>query len=133
MSDKPETEPTTKILVVDDVVPTRRLFAMRLEREGFNVVVAANGAEAVELAVSELPSLILMDMGLPVKDGWTAAREIRAHCATSRIPIIALTNYDGAENHHRCLEAGCNSVQSKSLPFQRLNELIKKTLSEDSA
>ncbi|MDH3414391.1 MAG: response regulator [Gammaproteobacteria bacterium] len=122
-----------KILVVDDIAPTRRLFAMRLQREGFDVVVAADGAEAVELAISELPSLILMDMGLPIKDGWTATREIRAHCATSEIPIIAFTNYDGEKNNRRCLEAGCTSVQPKSLPFQQLNELIKETLSGESA
>lgn len=131
--DKPEAKPMAKILVVDDVIPTRRLFAMRLEREGFDVVIAANGKEAVELAVSELPSLILMDMGLPIKDGWTATQEIRAHRATSGIPIIALTNYDGEENYRRCLEVGCNSVQPKSLPFQQLNQLIKDTLSGKSA
>ncbi len=133
MTDQPEIELLAKILVVDDIDPTRRLFARRLQREGFEVVIATNGAEAVELAISELPSLILMDMGLPVKDGWTATREIRAHDATSGIPIIALTNYDGEENNRRCLEAGCNSVQPKSLPFQQLNQLIRGTLSGESA
>jgi two-component system cell cycle response regulator DivK len=123
----------TKILVVDDVDPTRRLFAMRLEREGFDVVVAENGAEAVKLAISELPSLILMDMGLPVKDGWTATQEIRAHFATSGIPIIAFTNFDGEENKRRCLDAGCNSVQPKSLPFPQLKDLIRATLSGESS
>ncbi len=122
----------TKILVVDDVIPTRKLFAMRLEREGFDVVVAANGAEAVELAISEQPGLILMDMGLPVKDGWTATEEIRAHYATRRIPIIAFTNYDGDEQLRRCMEAGCNSVQPKSLPFSRLSALIRETLDEET-
>ncbi len=122
----------TKILVVDDVIPTRKLFAMRLEREGFDVVVAANGAEAVELAISEQPGLILMDMGLPVKDGWTATEEIRAHYATRRIPIIAFTNYDGEEQLRRCMEAGCNSVQPKSLPFSRLSALIRETLDEET-
>ncbi len=122
----------TKILVVDDVIPTRKLFAMRLEREGFDVVVAANGAEAVELAISEQPGLILMDMGLPVKDGWTATEEIRAHYATRRIPIIAFTNYDGEEQIRRCMEAGCNSVQPKSLPFSRLSALIRETLDEET-
>jgi CheY-like chemotaxis protein len=131
--EKPEAKPTAKILIVDDVMPTRRLFASRLQREGFDVVVAANGEEAVELAVSELPNLILMDMGLPLKDGWTATQEIRAHFATSAIPIIALTNYDGEENYRRCLDAGCNSVQPKSLPFRQLNEVIKDTLSGNSA
>lgn len=121
-----------KILVVDDVAPTRKLFAMRLEREGFDVIVAANGAEAVELAISELPSLILMDMGLPIMDGWAATMEIRAHYATRNIPIIAVTNYDGEANIRRCLAAGCNSVQPKSLPFPRLSALIKETLCEES-
>lgn len=123
----------TKILVVDDVTPTRKLFAMRLEREGFDVVVATNGAEAVELAISEQPGLILMDMGLPVKDGWTATEEIRAHYATRRIPIIAFTNYDGEEQIRRCMEAGCNSVQPKSLPFSRLSALIRETLDEETS
>ncbi len=122
-----------KILIVDDTAPTRKLFAMRLEREGFEVVVATNGAEAVDMAISELPSLILMDMGLPVKDGWTATREIRAHHATRHIPVIAFTNYDGESNIRRCLEAGCDSVQPKSLSFTRLNDLIKETLSGVSA
>jgi CheY-like chemotaxis protein len=122
-----------KILVVDDTAPTRKLIAIRLEREGFEVVVAANGAEAVDMAISERPSLILMDMGLPVKDGWSAAREICAHDATRHIPIIAFTNYDGESNIRRCLEAGCASVQPKSLPFSRLSDLIKETLSGVSA
>ncbi len=120
-----------KILVVDDVTPTRKLFAMRLEREGFEVVVASNGAEAVELAISELPGLILMDLGLPVKDGWTATEEIRAHYATRRIPIIAFTNYDGEDQLRRCIEAGCDSVQPKSLPFSRLSALIKDFLGKE--
>lgn len=121
-----------KILVVDDVIPTRKLFAMRLEREGFEVVLAANGEEAVNLAISELPNLILMDMGLPVKDGWAATEEIRAHYATRRIPIIAFTNYDGEEQLRRCIEVGCNSVQPKSLPFSRLSALIRETMEEES-
>ncbi len=121
-----------KILIVDDVFPTRKLYAMRLEREGFEVIVAENGVEAVEMAISEMPCLILMDMGLPVKDGWAATQEIRAHFATKRIPIIAFTNYDGEENVRRCMEAGCNSVQPKSLPFPKLNALIKETLCEES-
>lgn len=120
-----------KILVVDDVTPTRKLFAMRLEREGFEVVVASNGEEAVKLAISEQPGLILMDMGLPVKDGWTATEEIRAHYATRRIPIIAFTNYDGEEQLRRCIEVGCDSVQPKSLPFSRLSALIKEILNEE--
>jgi CheY-like chemotaxis protein len=122
-----------KILVVDDTAPTRKLIAMRLEREGFEVVVAANGAETVEMAISELPSLILMDMKLPVKDGWTATREIRAHHTTRHTPVIALTNYDGQSMIRSCLEAGCDSVQPKSLPFARLNDLIKEKLSGVSA
>ena len=120
-----------KILVVDDVFPTRKLFAMRLEREGFEVIVAENGAEAVRLAISELPGLILMDMGLPIKDGWTATEEIRAHYATRDIPIIAFTNHNGEEQVRRCLEVGCNSVQPKSLPFPRLSALIKESLGEE--
>lgn len=121
-----------KILVVDDVFPTRKLFAMRLEREGFEVILAADGAEAVKLAISEMPCLILMDMGLPIKDGWAATQEIRAHYATRRIPIIAFTNYDGEENIRRCIDAGCNSVQPKSIPFHKLSSLIKETLCEES-
>ena len=121
-----------KILVVDDVIPTRKLFAMRLEREGFEVVLAANGEEAVKLAISELPNLILMDMGLPVKDGWTATEEIRAHYATRRIPVIAFTNYDGEEHIRRAIEVGCNSVQPKSLPFSRLTALIREIMEEET-
>lgn len=105
---------------------------MRLQREGFEVIVAENGLEAVKLAKSELPDLILMDMGLPVKDGWAATEEIRAYHTTRHIPVIAFTNYDGEEQIRRCLEVGCNSVQSKSLPFPRLNALIKETLANES-
>ena len=104
---------------------------MRLEREGFEVVLASNGEEAVKLAISELPNLILMDIGLPVKDGWAATEEIRAHYATRRIPIIAFTNYDGEEQLRRCIEVGCDSVQPKSLPFSRLSALIKEILREE--
>lgn len=126
-----ESRPVAKILIVDDVPPTRKLFAMRLEREGFEVIVAENGAQAVELTISELPDLVLMDMGLPVKDGWTATQEIRAHFATREIPIIAFTNYDGEEQVRRCFQVGCNSVQPKAISFQKLCKLIEDTLREE--
>lgn len=121
-----------KILIVDDVPPTRKLIAMRLEREGFEVVVAENGDQAVNLAISEMPDLILMDMGLPVKDGWTATQEIRAHFATRQIPVIAFTNYEGEEQVRRCYQVGCTSVQPKAVPFAKLNKLIEDTLSEEA-
>ena len=121
-----------KILIVDDVLPTRKLIAMRLEREGFEVLVAENGDQGVNLAISEMPDLILMDMGLPVKDGWTATEEIRAHFATRHIPIIAFTNYDGEEQIRRCHHVGCNSVQPKAIPFGKLTKLIEDTLSEET-
>ena len=117
-----------KILIVDDVVPTRKLFAMRLEREGYEVVVAENGDQAVSLAMSEQPDLIIMDMGLPVKDGWAATQEIRANATTRLTPIIAFTNYDGEEQIRRCLEVGCNSVQPKGIPYPQLVKQIEDAL-----
>lgn len=117
-----------KILLVDDLETSRKLLANRLRRVGFEVILAGDGAKAVTLATAQLPELILMDMRLPVKDGWTATRELRTQTCTSHIPIIALTAYDGDIQQRQCFDAGCNAVEIKPVRFQQLVELINKYL-----
>lgn len=112
-----------KILLVEDNEMNRDILSRHLQRRGFDVVLAADGSLAVQLAASESPDLILMDMNLPVKDGWTAVREIKASTASCNIPIIALTAYASGNDREKALEAGCDEHQVK--PF-RIKELFDK-------
>ena len=114
-------EPThmAKILLVEDNEMNRDILSRHLKRRGFDFVLADNGNQAVELAGSEQPDLILMDMNLPVKDGWTAVAEIKASSATSEIPVIALTAYASEQDREKALAAGCDEHQVK--PFRAID------------
>ncbi len=114
------------ILLVDDNEASRKLLERRLKRRGYDVIIAVDGAQAIDLATTRRPGVILMDMNLPVKDGWTATREIREQAAMSNTPIIALTNHDGETQIRRCLEAGCDAVESKGIPFAQLADIIER-------
>ena len=109
-----------KILLVEDNEMNRDMLARRLQRRGHEVVVAVDGAEGLELARSEAPTLILMDMTLPVLDGWEATRRLKADPTTGRIPIIALTAHAMSEDRDRALEAGCDNFDTKPIELPRL-------------
>jgi CheY-like chemotaxis protein len=109
-----------KILLVEDDEMNRDMLSRRLGRAGHEVVMAVDGGEGVAMARSERPDLILMDMGLPVLDGWEATRRIRADDATRGIPIIALTAHAIAGDEDRAIEAGCNDYDTKPIELPRL-------------
>jgi CheY-like chemotaxis protein len=107
-------------LLVEDNEMNRDMLSRRLERKGFDVVFAQDGSVAVELAGSEQPALILMDMSLPVMDGWEATRRIKADPATQGIPVIALTAHAMAGDKEKAMEAGCEDYDTKPVDFPRL-------------
>ena len=118
-----------KILLVEDNEMNLDMLSRRLERKGFQVVIATNGQQGVELAQSELPDLILMDMSLPVLDGWQATRQIRTIRETETIPIIALTAHAVSGDREKCLEAGANEYETKPVKFEQLMTKIEALLS----
>jgi two-component system cell cycle response regulator DivK len=109
-----------KILLVEDNEMNRDMLSRRLERRGHEVVCAVDGAEGVAVAQRENPALILMDMSLPVLDGWEATRQIKADPATSGIPIIALTAHAMSDDREHALSAGCDDYDTKPVEFPRL-------------
>lgn len=117
-----------KILVVEDEAMIRELVSRRLQREGYQVVTAINGAEGVLRARSEHPDLILMDMGLPLLNGFQAAERLKAIPDTGSIPIIALTAFAMVSDREKCLAAGCDEYESKPIPFDRLLTKIQALL-----
>ena len=117
-----------KILLVEDNEMNRDMLSRRLARKDFEVVIAVDGAEAVKMAESETPALILMDMSLPVIDGWEATRRLKAQTATKAIPIIALTAHAMSGDREKCLEAGCDDYDTKPIEFKRLLEKIRVQL-----
>ncbi|MGC9503630.1 response regulator [Baaleninema sp.] len=119
-----------KILLVEDNEMNRDMLSRRLKRKGHVVVVAMDGAQGVEMSVSEAPDLILMDMGLPVMDGWEATSTIKAKPETQSIPVIALTAHAIAGDREKCLAAGCDDYDTKPVEFPRLLSKIEALLSE---
>jgi two-component system cell cycle response regulator DivK len=117
-----------KILLVEDNEDNRDMLLRRLQRRGFEVVWAVDGAQGVSLAGSEAPDLILMDMGLPVLDGWAATAQIKGSPQTSSIPIIGLSANAMAGDRERGLAAGCNDYDTKPVEFNRLLEKIQALL-----
>ena len=109
-----------KILLVEDNEMNRDMLSRRLERRGFQVVIALDGAQGIEMASSEKPDLILMDMSLPVVDGWEATRRLKASDATRHIPVIAITSHAMAEDRRKALEAGCDDYDTKPVELPRL-------------
>jgi CheY-like chemotaxis protein len=118
----------TRILLVEDNEMNRDMLLRRLSRRGFDVLIAENGKAGVELAASEMPDLILMDMSLPVMDGWEATRRIKADPATSKIPVIALTAHAMASDRDMALEAGCDDYDSKPVDLSQLVRKIEQLL-----
>jgi CheY-like chemotaxis protein len=122
-----------KILLVEDNEMNRDMLSRRLAKRGFEVVMAVDGAEGVEMARSARPDVILMDMSLPVMDGWTATRMLKADAETRDIPVIGLTAHAMAGDREKCLEAGCDEYDTKPVDFPRLLEKIQVQLDKKPA
>jgi CheY-like chemotaxis protein len=117
-----------KILLVEDNEMNRDMLSRRLSRKGFEVVIAIDGGQGVEMAQNEKPDLILMDMSLPVKDGWTATKEIKASAETQNIPVIALTAHAMSGDREQALAAGCDDYDTKPIELPRLLSKIQNLL-----
>ena len=119
----------SKILLVEDNEMNRDMLSRRLLRRGYDVVIAHDGESGISLAASEAPDLILMDMSLPILDGWEATRRLKAASATQHIPIIALTAHAMSSDRDKALEAGCDDYDTKPIELPRLMEKIEALLS----
>jgi two-component system cell cycle response regulator DivK len=119
-----------RILLVEDNEMNRDMLSRRLTRRNFDVIIAVDGQQGVEMAQSELPDLVLLDMSLPVLDGWTAASRLKADPATGSIPIIALTAHAMGGDREKALEAGCDDYDTKPVEFKRLLGKINSFLDE---
>lgn len=110
----------TRILIVEDNEMNRDMLSRRLSRNGFEVLLAVDGQQGVDLAFSEKPALILMDMSLPVLDGWEATRRVKANPETAAIPVIALTAHAMAKDREDAMAAGCDDFDTKPVELPRL-------------
>lgn len=108
------------ILLVEDNEMNLDMLSRRLERRGHEILIAVDGLQGIELAQTHQPDLILMDMSLPIMDGWQATRQLKASPATQHIPIIALTAHAVAGDREKCLAAGCDEYESKPVKFPSL-------------
>jgi two-component system cell cycle response regulator DivK len=118
----------TRILYIEDNEDNIYMLARRLERRGFEVIAAPDGAQGVAMAHSERPALILMDLRLPVLDGWEATRRLKAQAATRDIPVIALSAHAMAGDRDAALAAGCDDFDTKPIEFARLLAKIEALL-----
>jgi CheY-like chemotaxis protein len=123
----------TKILLVEDNEMNRDMLSRRLARKGYEVSIAVDGKQGVEMAQQETPDLILMDMSLPVLDGWEATRQLKGADATRAIPVIALTAHAMSGDRERALEAGCDDYDTKPIELTRLLEKIESMLNRTAA
>lgn len=115
-----------KILLVEDNEMNRDMLSRRLIRRGYDVVIAVDGQQGVDLSVSEQPAVILMDMSLPLIDGWEATRRVKANPATRHIPVIALTAHAMAGDREQAMAAGCDDYDTKPIELTRLLPKIEK-------
>ena len=118
----------SKILLVEDNEMNRDMLTRRLERKGFDIVLAVDGQAGINMAATESPDLILMDLSLPVVDGWEATRQIKANPATQAIPVIALTAHAMAGDEQKAMKAGCNDYDTKPVDLKRLLGKIENLL-----
>jgi two-component system, cell cycle response regulator DivK len=122
-----------RILLVEDNEMNRDMLSRRLARKEYEVLVAVDGKEGVEMAGSEAPDLILMDMSLPVMDGWEATRQLKASPETKDIPIIALTAHAMSGDREKAMEAGCDDYDTKPIELSRLLAKMEALLGEKKA
>ncbi len=120
----------TRILYVEDNEDNVYMLVRRLRRHGFEVIVAADGAQGIEAARRERPDLVLMDLSLPVLDGWEATRRLKQAVETRSIPVIALSAHAMAGERERALEAGCDDYDTKPVDLDRLLAKIRAQLGE---
>ncbi len=122
----------SKILLVEDNEDNRDMLSRRLQRKGYEVVIAVDGAQGVAAAQTELPALILMDMSLPVLDGWEATRQLKAAEATRAIPVLALTAHAMSDDRQRAVDAGCDDYDTKPVDLTRLLSKMEALLGRGS-
>ena len=122
-----------KILLVEDNEMNRDMLSRRLQRKGYDVLIAIDGEQGVTVARSEQPDLILMDMSLPVLDGWEATRKIKADPSISGVPVIALTAHAMAGDQEKCVAAGCDDYDTKPVDLPRLLGKIELLLQQRAA
>jgi two-component system cell cycle response regulator DivK len=120
------------ILLVEDNEMNRDMLSRRLQRRGYEVIIAIDGQQGVAMAQSEAPDLILMDMSLPVIDGWEATRVLKAAPATKGIPVIALTAHAMSTDRDKAMQAGCDDYDTKPIELPRLLEKIEMLLGGNS-
>jgi two-component system, cell cycle response regulator DivK len=120
-----------RILLVEDNEMNRDMLSRRLQRQGHDVLIAVDGREGVEMSKTERPDIILMDMSLPVLDGWEATRRIRADADTAALPVIALTAHAMESDRQQALAAGCDDYDTKPIDLKRLLEKIDKLLARE--
>jgi len=118
----------SKILLVEDNETNRDMLSRRLLRRGYEVVIALDGESSISVAEAEAPDLILMDMSLPILDGWEATRRLKASSATQHIPVVALTAHAMSSDRDKALEAGCDDYDTKPIELPRLLEKIEALL-----
>ena len=123
----------TKILLVEDNEMNRDMLSRRLQKNGYEVVLAIDGEEGMAKAQSELPALILMDMSLPGIDGWEATRRLKAAPQTQKIPVIALTAHAMTDDRDKALAAGCDDFDTKPVELSRLLSKIQALLEKRAA
>ncbi len=121
-----------KILLVEDNQMNRDMLSRRLKRAGYGVILAIDGREAISMARSEMPNLILMDLSLPNLDGWEATRRLKADRATKQIPVIALTAHALVDDREKALAAGCDDYDTKPVEFKRLLGKIENLLAREA-
>jgi two-component system, cell cycle response regulator DivK len=118
----------TKILLVEDNEMNRDMLSRRLAKRGYEVTIAVDGGQGVEMARTMAPDLVLMDMSLPVLDGWEATRRLKADAATQMIPVIALTAHAMAGDREKAMDAGCDDFDTKPIELPRLLEKMETLL-----
>jgi two-component system cell cycle response regulator DivK len=123
----------SKILLVEDNELNRDMLSRRLITRGYRVVIAVDGESALAMARSEAPNLILMDMSLPVLDGWDATRHLKSSAATRHIPVVALTAHAMAGDREKAIEAGCDDYDTKPIELPRLLQKIETLLAQHYA
>ncbi len=118
----------TRLLLVEDNEMNRDMLTRRLKRKGFEIEAAGDGEQALVMIQESMPDLVLMDMNLPIKNGWKTCQEIRANPNTEMLPIIALTAHAMAEDKQKALDAGCDDYTTKPIDFPLLLEKINTLL-----
>jgi len=120
-----------RLLIVEDNEMNRDMLSRRLKRKGYEIEVAVDGQQGVEMAIASMPDLVLMDMSLPIKDGWTATRELKADAVTASLKVIALTAHAMDGDRQKAMDAGCDDYDTKPIDLKRLLGKIEALLNRE--